>query len=136
MMEKSGVKKRTLQFFSKKNNEMRLVNSSPARAFAKHLEEQSWVKSYETCRPLEVDCFSNISRIGIRSAYFDEPDWVSDFYICYADGNIGVREITTKDALQKKTVIEKLELSRRYWSLFTVDWKVLLIEDVPATTGG
>ena len=69
-----------------------------------------------------------IQRLGIRKQYF-EGQWASDFLIRYTDGTKGIREIVSKEMLDKRAVMEKLEFSRRYWSLSKVDnWKVVVIE--------
>ena len=125
-MEKASIKTRDIIFFSKKNGGMVCVHTQAARDYAKWLEEQEWVEGYETNYPLELDKFSHVNPVDIRPDYF-QLQWVSDFYIRYADGRIGIREVVKKDALLKRAVVEKLELSRRFWAALDVaDWKVIL----------
>ncbi len=84
--------------------------------------------SYEAGVPLSVERYPNIDRIGIRPAYC-ETEWTSDFLLRYADGRTGVRELVTAvGQLEKRAILERLEFSRRYWSVLDVsDWKVVVI---------
>ena len=126
-MEKVGVKTRDIQFYSEKGGVMVKVHSKPARDYAKWLEGEAWVESYEAACRWDMTRFPHIDRIGIRPAYF-ETEWASDFLLRYADGMVGVRELVTDGQLQKKADLEKLELSRRYWAVLDVsDWKVVVI---------
>jgi len=127
-MEKLGVKMRDIQFFSEKDGGIIKVHSHQARDYAKWLEGESWVASYEAGVPLDTSRYPNIDRIGIRPAYF-ETEWASDFLLRYADGRTGVRELVTgMGQLEKRAILERLEFSRRYWSVLDVsDWKVVLI---------
>ena len=119
-MERAGKKTRDIQFFSKKNGGMVCLHSPAARDYAKYLEGQPWIESYEAGAPLSEE-------LGIRSLYFKTP-WVSDFLLHYADGRRGVRELVREDTLQKASTIERLEFSRRYWAATDVDeWKVVLL---------
>ena len=130
-MEKAGVKTRDIQFFSQKNGRMICVHNRWARDYAKHLERESWVAGYETGRPLDLNQFTHVNPIGIRSSYF-QTAWVSDFFLQYADGRCCERELTTTEALRRQAVVEKLELSRRYWSALDVaDWKVVIADAHP-----
>ncbi len=134
-MEKSGTRTRDIQFFSDKNQKMICVHSRKARDFARWLEQQSWVVSYETCVPLELDKFPNINPIDIRKEYLQIP-WTTDFLIQTADGRKTVREFVDMRDLLKKAAIEKLELSRRYWVVLDItDWK-LIIADGSKGLGG
>ena len=127
-MERAGLKTRDIQFFSKKNKRMVCVHTRRARDYAKYLEEQSWVTSYVTGCPLDLERFTHVSPTGIRGTYF-QTAWVSDFMLQYADGRRGIRELITVDSLQKQAMVEKLELSRRYWAALDVDdWKVVIVD--------
>lgn len=127
-MEKAGIKTRDIQFYSQKNQSMVLIHTRWARDYAKHLEEQSWVESYEAGVPLELKQFSHVNPIDIRPDYF-QVEWVSDFLLQYADGRKGIRELVTAEALKKRATVEKLELSRRYWGALDVsDWKIVLLD--------
>ena len=128
-MEKSGQKTRDIQFFSVKNNKMLCLHSRAARDYAKYLEEQSWVTSYEAGEPLAMELYSHVRTAGIRTAYF-QVQWVSDFLIRFADGRKGIRELVTPSGMQRKNIVEKLEFSRRYWSVMDVDeWKIVLLPE-------
>lgn len=125
-MEKAGIRTRDIQFYSEKNRQMVCVHSRRARDFAKHLEQQPWVSSYETCVPLDLNRFQNVNPVDIRREYLQTP-WTTDFVIRTADGRSAVREFVDAKNFAKKAVIEKLELSRRYWSVLDVaDWKLVI----------
>lgn len=125
-MEKAGVRTRDIQFFSAKNQAMVCVHSRRARDFAKHLERQPWVVNYETCVPMELGKFQHINPVDIRREYLS-LEWITDFVIHTADGRSTVREFADPKDFSKKAVVEKLELSRRYWSALDVtDWKLVV----------
>ena len=127
-MRKSGVKTRDIRFFSEKNDTMLCVHTSLERDYAKWLEDQPWVERYETGVLLDASQMDHVSRVGIRSSYFD-TSWASDFMVTQADGRKEIREIITLGQLRKRAVVEQLELSRRYWSALDVsDWKVVVME--------
>jgi hypothetical protein len=74
----------------------------------------------------------HVNPVEIRPQFF-EIDWASDFLIHFADGRLAVREVTTLEQLQKKAIVTKLELSRRYWKSMGIDdWKLVL----PPEEGG
>ena len=125
-MERAGKKTRDIQFFSKKNGAMVCLHSPAARDYAKYLEEQPWVVSYEAGAPLSEDLYCHISPVGIRGLYF-KTSWESDFLLHFADGRRGIRELVREDTLQKASTAERLEFSRRYWTATDIDeWKVVL----------
>lgn len=127
-MRKSGVKTRDIRFFSEKNDTMLCVHTSLERDYAKWLEDQPWVERYETGVLLDASQMDHVSRVDIRSTYFD-TSWASDFMVTLADGRKEIREIITLGQLRKRAVVEQLELSRRYWSALDVsDWKVVVME--------
>lgn len=126
-MKKSGEILREIKFFSKKNQTLVRVNTQEARAYSKYLEEMSAVKKYEANKPLIQERVRQLKTVDIRRAYLELP-WESDFYLTYEDGTNGVREIVKIEELSKRAVVEKLELSRRYWkSVGVTDWKVISI---------
>ena len=127
-MRKSGVKTRDIRFFSEKNDTMLCVHTSLERDYAKWLEDQPWVERYETGVLLDASQMDHVSRVDIRSSYFD-TSWASDFMVTLADGRKEIREIINSGQLRKRAVVEQLELSRRYWSALDVsDWKVVVME--------
>lgn len=128
-MEKESQKRRDIKFFSEKNKAMMCVHSKEARDYAKYLEDQPWVEGYETDIPLELTRFPHINPVDIRPEYFALA-WVSDFRLHYADGRIGIREMVSERYFEKRAIVERLELSRRYWKAMDVsDWKLILIEN-------
>lgn len=127
-MRKSGVKTRDIRFFSEKNDTMLCVHTSLERDYAKWLEDQPWVERYETGVLLDASQMDHVSRVDIRSSYFD-TSWASDFMVTLADGRKEIREIISSGQLRKRAIVEQLELSRRYWSALDVsDWKVVVME--------
>lgn len=127
-MRKSGVRTRDIRFFSEKNDTMLCVHTSLERDYAKWLEDQPWVERYETGVLLDASQMDHVSRVDIRSSYFD-TSWASDFMVTLADGRKEIREIISSGQLRKRAIVEQLELSRRYWSALDVsDWKVVVME--------
>ncbi len=125
-MEKAGIRTRDIQFYSSKNQAIVCVHSRKARDFARWLENQPWVSSYETCVPLDLDRFQNVNPVDIRKEYLS-IEWTTDFVIHTADGKSAIREFIDEKDFTKKAVIEKLELSRRYWSVLDIaDWKLVI----------
>ena len=48
----------------------------------------------------------------------------------FADGRKGVRELVHREDLTKRAMVERLELSRRYWVARDIDeWKVVLVDE-------
>ena len=127
-MDKAGIKTRDIRFFSSKNDKIICIHSKWARDYAKYLEQQPWVQSYQAVVPLEPDYMQYVSPIDIRSLYF-KSEWATDFLIRFVDGRKGVRELVHKEDLTKRAIVERLELSRRYWVVRDIDeWKVVLVD--------
>ena len=115
-MERSDARTRDIRFYSHKNGDIVILHSKWARDYAKWLEEQSWVQSYETCHTLRLDLIGHISHAGIRPDYL-LTGWATDFVIRHADDRKVVRELILREQLKKKAYVESLELSRRYWAV-------------------
>ena len=126
-MERLGERTRDIRFYSPKNNEVVCLHSKWARDYAKWLEEQPWVQSYQARCPLDADIISRISRAGIRTDYL-QAEWATDFVLRYADGHKGVRELILREQLKKKAYVERLELSRRYWAVTDTEWMVVIMD--------
>lgn len=125
-MNRTGLKTRDFQCWSGKNGALIRVHSKAARDYGKWLEGQPKVEAFEAGKALELERLPHVSPTGIRKSYF-QVEWCSDFYIRFADGHIGVRELAPSAALDKQAEAEKLELSRRYWAAMDItDWKVVL----------
>lgn len=123
------MKTRDIRFFSSKNNQVICIHSKWARDYAKYLEQQPWVQSYQAVVPLESDYMQHVSPVDIRSLYF-KSEWATDFLIRFVDGRKGVRELVHREDLTKRAMVERLELSRRYWAVRDIDeWKVVLVDD-------
>lgn len=128
-MDKAGMKTRDIRFFSGKNNQIICIHSKWARDYAKHLEQQPWVQSYQAAVPLEPDYMQHVSPVDIRSLYF-QSEWATDFLIVFANGRKGIRELVHRADLTKRAMVERLELSRRYWTARDIDeWKVVLVDE-------
>ena len=126
-MDKPGKKVRDIKFFSEKNQAVIVVHSEEARAYSKYLEDWEEVKCYEVNKRLDEGRLRSVPRVDIR-ADFLKQEWTTDFYLRFEDGTVGIREIVQPKALQKRAEVEKLELSRRYWTLMGVkDWKVVVL---------
>ena len=124
-MDKSGRKTRDIKFYSKKNEAMVIVHSKEARAYTKYLEDMEHVSSYVAGKAIDPVRLQMISKLDIRGDYFKQ-NWESDFYVLFDDGTVAGRELTTAETFSKRAEIEKLELSRRYWSSVGVtDWKII-----------
>lgn len=127
-MDKVGKKYRDISFRSEKNQKVVCVHSREAREYARLLEQEPEVVSYETCHSLDRERYQFVNPIDIRKDYFD-VEWATDFVLHFADGSIGIREVVTEAMLSKRANIEKLEFSRRYWSTSesVKDWKIIIM---------
>ena len=114
---------------SVKNGRMMIVHSDATREYARVLEADERVKSYEVDAIIDVEALQHINTVDIRGSYFD-IEWLTDFLITYQDGTMAVREIVKRDRLSARPAIEKLELSRRYWKMLNINnWKIVLVGD-------
>lgn len=125
-MQKKRGNGREITFFSKKCGCVISVLGSEARALAEKLENDAGVLKYESRVPLTISP-SEVSIIGIRATYLKE-DWVSDFSVETIEGERLVIEAVAEAKLEKKSEIEKLELSRRYWRSKGVKWKLYIVK--------
>lgn len=126
-VERMGAKTRDIHFFSQKNQKMMCVHSRQARDYAKQLEEMGNVKSYETCVPLDMGRFIHVQPVDIRPDYL-QKEWTTDFLLEDRDGHKSVREVVLASSLKKRAMVERLELSRRYWATMNIkDWNVVLV---------
>lgn len=114
-MDKAVGKRRDISFRSEKNGKVVCVHSREAREYARILESDSDVVSYEACQSLDRERYQFVSPVDIRKDYFD-VEWATDFVLHLADGSVGIREVVSEAMLSKRANIEKLEFSRRYWS--------------------
>lgn len=127
-MNKAVGKWRDISFRSEKNQKVVCVHSREAREYARVLESDELVVTYEACYKLDLERYQFINPIDIRKDYF-EIEWATDFVLHFADGTMGIREIVTEAMLSKRANIEKLEFSRRYWSSSesVKDWKIVVM---------
>ena len=127
-MERPGKRRRDIHFQSNKNDSTYCTHTELARQYARLLEVNTEVEAYGVEVELDQEKYPYIPRVDIRKEYF-EGAWVSDFVIRFANGTIAIREIVTEEMLSKRSVLEKLEFSRRYWALSGVDsWKIVIME--------
>lgn len=128
-MEKAGKKTRRISFYSKKNQAMVCVHSQAAKRYAMYLESQPQVRSYESEIPLEQELYVHVSHAGIRGAYFQSA-WASNFLIHLDDGRKAIHEIISPRDLLKRSEIERLEFSRRYWAATDInEWQAVIFEE-------
>ena len=126
-MNKAGGKCRDIIFKSNKNQKVMCVHSREAREYAKVIEEDPRVLTYEINVQLDMKKYVYVNPIDIKE-YF-EISWTTDFLLHYVDGSVGIREMVIKSKLSKRSEIEKLEFSRRYWSASDVlDWKIVIVD--------
>ena len=125
-VERMGAKTRDIHFFSQKNQKMMCVHSRQTRDYAKQLEEMDSVKSYETCVPLDMGRFIHVQPVDIRPDYL-QKEWTTDFLLEDRNGHKSVREVVLASSLKKRAMVERLELSRRYWATLNIEWAVVLV---------
>ena len=126
-MDRAGKKVRDIAYHSAKNGGMVTVHSEAARAYSKYLEERSEITAYEACKPLDINRLDTLQKTDIRGEYF-KGQWTSDFCVRFSDGTTGVRELASASDLTRRAEVEKLELSRRYWTALGVhDWKIVIV---------
>lgn len=126
-MEKFNAKNRVIKFFSKKNDCIIRAHTEEERRYAEVLENDRTVEKYETIVRLDMEKYKHLNPLKIRKIYF-ETEWATDFLITNTGQTISIRELVTREYLEKISVIERLELSRRYWASTNVcDWKLVII---------
>lgn len=126
-MDKAEGKWRDIKFKSEKNHAVLTVHSREAREYARILENDLTVESYEVCKKLNIEKYAYVPITEIRKDYFLQ-EWSSDFLIRFVDGSIGIREIIKDGEITKKSVQEKLEFSRRYWKENGIEnWKIIFM---------
>lgn len=75
---------------------------------------------------MALDKFPHVNPVDTRREYLN-MEWTTDFVIRTADGRSTIREFVDLKDFAKKAVIEKLELSRRYWAVLDIlDWKLIV----------
>ncbi len=124
-MKKHDPSARRIIFTSYKLGEPIIVTTDLEYNYAQMLERDISVKRFETMVPL-TDWKERIQLKGIRTQY-RKMEWLTDFRITYKRGNISIRELVKQSDLASRAVIEKLELSRRYWEAVGItDWKIVV----------
>ena len=127
-MDKARSKCRDISFCSEKNQKVVCVHSAMAREYARVLEQNPEVVSYEACYALDQERYQYVDPVDIRKDYF-KVEWTTDFVVYFSDGRMGIREIVTESMLEKRANMEKLEFSRRYWAATeAAEWKVIIME--------
>ena len=128
-MKRASKKQREIRFHSGKCGRIICVNSYAEQEYAKRLEADDRVENYEENCCLDPERFQYVAPVGIRASYLKQ-EWKTDFLIYHRDGTQAVREVVRADELTKATVLEQLELSRRYWKAVGVsDWRVALFRE-------
>ena len=130
MMENAMKRKdsttREITFYSKKNKKTISVFGKAARALADRLECDDEVIGYISKVPMGINT-SEVPLFGIRQSYIGQL-WISDFAVALAGRRTRIIEAITAKELGKRAEVEKLELSRRYWSQKGIEWR-LYIDD-------
>lgn len=127
-MNKNRKNIRDISFMSKKNGKVIMVHSVIAREVARLLENDDRVEHYDTDVPLEKVA-EKIDTTGLRDTYLT-IGWKTDFAIHLADERVVIIEVETRENLQKKASVEKLEISRRYWKGQVDDWKIVMGDEL------
>lgn len=127
-MKKKDDKVRNITFYSTKNKRIVTVHSEMAKRFAECLEKDEKVLSYETDVTLS-NLSLTINTNGFRKSMI-KGEWVSDFMVLEQNQLPKIIEIVSEEQLEKKRVCsERLELSRRYWSVAGISgWKVVIMK--------
>lgn len=130
-MKRKNANTREVSFFSEKCGEVIVTFGVAARALAERLERDPQVLKYQSKVLVHIDP-STTSTFGIRNAYAKE-DWFSDFSIETLEGEICIIEAISADDLHKKSEVEKIELSRRYWMSKGISWRLCIIPSADKT---
>lgn len=124
-MFKKDAKTREITFSSPKNAAIRSVRSKAMRTVASLLEKDEKVIRYETGIPIDTTLIQDVT--GLRPAYLNEK-WISDFRIYFNDGSIKIWEVLEEAQSEKKSALEQLEISRRFWKNQNVNgWDIILV---------
>ncbi len=124
-MKRKNANTREVTFFSEKCGEVISTFGTAARALAERLERDGQVLKYQSKVLVHIDP-STTPTLGIRNAYIKE-DWFSDFSVETVEGEIYIIEAIFSDDLRKKSEVEKVELSRRYWMAKGISWRLCII---------
>lgn len=127
-MNKNRKNIRDISFMSKKNGKVIMVHSVIAREVARLLEIDDRVKYYDTDVQLEK-VVEKIDTTGLRDAYLT-IGWKTDFAIHLVDERVVIVEVETRENLEKKASVEKLEISRRYWKGQADEWKIVMGDEL------
>ena len=118
---------REISFVSKKDGQVKVVTNDDEFKFSQKLEADDTVVRYQTSVPLE-NWTTRTYLAGIRKAY-RETDWLTSFVVEYTDGTKAAYEIIRQYHLEKRADVEKLEISRRYWTAIGVDkWQLIVMK--------
>lgn len=116
-----------IRFVSKKDGLVKLVSNRDELKFAQQLDEDDTVVRYQTSVPME-NWTARTYSTGIRKTY-RETKWLTSFIVEYTDGTKAAYEVIREYHLEKRAEVEKLEISRRYWTAVGMDkWKMILLK--------
>ena len=116
-----------IRFASPKAVDMVVVHLREAVDYAKRLDADANVLSYETDVPL-TSWQEKTNPVGIRKAYL-QSGWKSDFLIKLADGTTAVRELVKQSDLTKKAVVEQLDEDRHKEGGNDMGWAVVVVDE-------
>jgi len=131
-MNRVTANQRGIKFYSKKNGTTLTVCSEGMRHYASLLESDRHIAIYRVHEAFDMSELS-VDSVDIRSDYMDieSPSgvWASDFWIEFDNGAYAIRELVDNASFGKRAVLERLELSRRYWAAQHItDWKVVVLD--------
>ena len=78
-------------------------------------------------KSFEVNVILEGNDTVVKGGWNPPEKYTSDFLICFQNGNKAIREAVFRKQLDKPSMIEKLEYSRRYWSAHGIDdWGIIV----------
>ena len=120
-MRKHVNKERCTRIRFVKCNEVCLLYDKVQRAYAEHIDKDKEVKSFE------VNVILEGNDTVVKGGWNPPEKYTSDFLICFQNGNKAIREAVFRKQLDKPSMIETLEYSRRYWSAHGIDdWGIIV----------
>lgn len=91
-MDKARSKCRDMCFRSEKNQKVACVHSAMTREYARVLEQDPEVVSYEACYGLDMERYQYVDPVDIRKDYFS-VEWMTNFVVSFSDGRMGILKL-------------------------------------------
>lgn len=119
-MRKQSTKERYVTRQFQKTEDPCRIYDDIQRAFAMKLEDDEGVKSFR------MNVLIDGGIIPPRSSWQPKEPFMTDFLIEYID-HVAVREAVAREQLNRVSVLEKLDYSRRFWRLQGIeDWGLVV----------